>query len=89
MPWQVIAMSADDLRRWGNEFVAYDPSSGDTHLLNLSTGWVLQELLQYGCLDSTALQNRLNAASGGCAVSDSDVQQSLEGLQSATLIAWI
>ena len=46
MKWQVISDQALYFHSWNNEYVVYNSLSGDTHLLNLTTGQLLLELQQ-------------------------------------------
>jgi len=44
MKWRAVASSSDCVRLWGDEYVVYNPQSGNTHLLGLAAGQILQRL---------------------------------------------
>jgi PqqD family protein of HPr-rel-A system len=46
MKWRAISDPAFNARSWGNEFVVYNPLSGDTHLLGLAAAQILTHLHQ-------------------------------------------
>ncbi|WP_188568932.1 HPr-rel-A system PqqD family peptide chaperone [Undibacterium terreum] len=46
------------MRNWGDEYVVYNPLSGDSHLLGLAGGQILLKL-QQAPLDSKALMEQL------------------------------
>lgn len=42
MKWQAVSAQALRLTSWDDEFVVYNGLSGDTHLLDLTTGQILR-----------------------------------------------
>lgn len=46
MKWRAISYPSNSLCCWGDEFVAFNNRSGDTHLLNAFAGQVLLRLQQ-------------------------------------------
>ncbi|WP_158590476.1 HPr-rel-A system PqqD family peptide chaperone [Noviherbaspirillum cavernae] len=56
--WQVAPGQPFSLRVLGDEFVAYHPLSGDTHLLGAAAGHILVAL-QQSPSDTAALAERL------------------------------
>lgn len=44
--WRVNAPDRLSLREWDDGYVVYDDGPGDTHLIDLFTGRVLQQLLE-------------------------------------------
>jgi len=57
MKWRAIADSSN-MHHWGDEYVVYNPRSGDSHLLGYVAGQILVEL-QQAPLDAASLIDRL------------------------------
>jgi PqqD family protein of HPr-rel-A system len=43
-PWRVVEGESLRWRCWGGDHVVFNPLSGQTHLLDVVTGWILTDL---------------------------------------------
>lgn len=80
--WRLLPARDLSLRRWGDEWVASDANSGDTHLLSLAAGIIVTRL-QAGPVATTELTAALmgtGQAEGGT------VQECLDALAALDLI---
>ncbi|MES2072200.1 MAG: HPr-rel-A system PqqD family peptide chaperone [Pseudomonadota bacterium] len=76
MKWRAIADSSA-IRNWGDEYVVYNPRSGNSHLLGYVAGQILLKLQQApmdaaGLLDKLPIDWQLDA--------DQDVTEQIDAL---------
>jgi len=80
--WQVLPVRELHLRRWGEEWVATDAISGDTHLLSDVAGAILYRLLA-GPASAVELAESIDYSSE---LNSELLQACLDGLATSDLI---
>jgi PqqD family protein of HPr-rel-A system len=57
-PWRVVERERLGWRCWGGDYVVFNPSSGQTHLLDVVTGRIVTELTD-GSRDLLEIRSRI------------------------------